>query len=173
MPALVYLGAEHGASKQEALSLEWSDIKFDADGIGTIAFFRTKNSRERTEFLMPKAKEALLRWKEHLRFMRHRKRIKVKEDRFVFCRLNGTQIKGFGKAWKHTCQIAGIVDFHFHDLRHTFCSNLIMSGAGLKETKDMIGHGDIAMTDRYSHLSGLHKKALQDQLSRRYSKVQP
>jgi len=171
MPALVYLGAEHGASKQEALSLEWTDIKFDAEGDGTITFFRTKNKRERTEFLMPRAKEALLAWKAHLEFVRHRRRIKVVDDRFVFCRQDGSPIKRFDSAWRNTCKLAGIEDFHFHDLRHTFCSNLIMSGADLKETKDMIGHKDIAMTDRYTHLSALHKKTLQDRLSERYSMV--
>ena len=89
MPALIYLGAEHGASKQEALSLEWKDIDFDYEGIGFINMFRTKNSKERTEFLMPRTRKALLGWQAHLKFMRHRKKIKVRESRFVFCRLDG------------------------------------------------------------------------------------
>jgi len=169
MPALIYLGAEHATSKQEALSLEWDKIKFDAEGCGIISLFRTKNSRERTEFLMPRTKEALLKWKAHLKFMRHRKRIKVKDDRYVFCRLDGTPIKRFDKAWRSVCKMAGFEDFHYHDLRHTFCSNLIMSGADLKETRDMIGHSDITMTDRYTHLTALHKKGLQDRLAKRYS----
>ena len=29
LPAIIYLGAEHGASKQEVLSLKWSDINFE------------------------------------------------------------------------------------------------------------------------------------------------
>ena len=169
MPALIYLGAEHGTSKQEALSLQWTDIKFDAEGIGMINLFRTKNSKERTEYLMPRTRKALLDWKTHLEYMRHRKKLKVKDSRFVFCRLNGTPIKRFDKAWRHICRLVGFEDFHYHDLRHTFCSNLIMSGAGLKETKDMIGHNDISMTDRYSHLSALHKKALQERLAERYN----
>lgn len=169
MPALIYLGAEHATSKQEALSLKWSKIKFDAEGCGIISFFRTKNGRERTEFLMPKTREALLRWKAHLEFMRHKKRIEVKETRFVFCRLDGTPIKRFDKAWRTVRTLAGFKDFHYHDLRHTFCSNLIMSGADLKETREMIGHSDLSMTDRYTHLTALHKKALQDRLSERYN----
>jgi integrase len=169
MPALIYLGAEHGASKQESLSLQWIDIQFEAEGIGLINLCRTKNGSERTEFLMPNTKKALLEWKEHLEFMRRRKKILVKDDRFVFCRLDGTQIKRFNKAWNRTCDIAGICNFHYHDLRHTLCSNLIMSGSDLKEAKDMIGHRDLQMTDRYTHLNALHKKAIQDRLADRYA----
>ncbi len=53
---------EHGASKQEALSLLWDHIDFDFEEIGLIRFFRTKNGMERTEFLMPRTKEAFLKW---------------------------------------------------------------------------------------------------------------
>jgi len=52
LPALIYLGAEHGASKQEALSLIWPDINFGYENRGMIKFFRTKNTKERTEYLM-------------------------------------------------------------------------------------------------------------------------
>jgi len=99
MPAIILLGAEHGASKQEVLSLEWSKIDFDFKGIGLINFFRTKNKKERTDFLMPRTKKALLEWKAHLEYMRHRRNIvKVLSDH-VFCHLNGTPIKCFNKAW--------------------------------------------------------------------------
>jgi site-specific recombinase XerD len=40
----------------------------------------------------------------------------------------------------------------------------------LKEVKEMIGHRDIAMTDRYSHLSLTHKMFRQDQLAEHYSR---
>jgi len=36
----------------------------------------------------------------------------------------------FDKDWRETCRMAGIVKLHFHDLRNTFCSNLLLSGAG-------------------------------------------
>jgi len=170
MPALIYLGAEHGASKQEVLSLQWPDINFQYKEVGVIRFFRTKNGNERTEFLMPRAKQALLDWKAHQEWMRKRKKIKVKKDQYVFSHLNGAPIKRFDTAWRRICELAGIANFHYHDLRHTFCSNLIMAGADLKTVKEMIGHSDIAMTDRYSHLSTLHKRAVQVQLAEHYSK---
>jgi integrase len=169
MPALIYLGAEHGASRQEALSLQWSDINFDYEGVGLIRFFRTKNGNERTEFLMPRTRQALLDWQAHQEWMRHRKKVDVKDDRYVFCRLDGEPFKRIDSAWRRICKLAGIQNFHYHDLRHTFCSNLVMSGHDLKVVKDMIGHSDIAMTDRYSHLSALHKRAVQTQLAEHYS----
>lgn len=94
MPALIYLGAEHGAARQEALSLEWPHLDFEYKGIGFIRLFRTKNGKERTDYLMPRTKQALLDWKAHLEFMRHRKKIHPVESRFVFCRLNGNQLRG-------------------------------------------------------------------------------
>lgn len=168
MPAVIYLGAEHGASKQEILSLKWRDIQFDNSSEGLIRFFRTKNKKERTEGIMPRTKEALLSWKEHLEYKRHRLNVRVIKSDNVFCRIDGTPIKCFNKAWWASLKEAGILDFHFHDLRHTFCSNLLMAGGGLKDAKEMIGHSDIAMTDRYSHLSGLHRRNLQKQLSEHY-----
>jgi site-specific recombinase XerD len=43
-----------------------------------------------------------------------------------------------------------------------------MSGADLKDAKEMIGHADIAMTDRYAHLSGIYKQSLQRKLAEHY-----
>lgn len=168
MPALIYLGAEHGASKQEALSLEWSDINFDYRGRGFIRFFRTKNARERTEYLMPRTRQALLDWRRHQQRARRRQKIETLKSDLVFCRHDGTPLKRFDNAWRSTRRIAGCQDFRFHDLRHTFCSNLLLSGSDLKDVKEMIGHSDLAMTDRYSHLTLDYKLARQERLAEHY-----
>ena len=86
----------------------------------------------------------------------------------AFADLTGTPINCFNKAWWRILKIAGIIDFHFHDLRHTFCSNLLMAGGDLKDAKEMIGHSSISMTDRYSHLSALHKQNRQKLLAQYY-----
>lgn len=52
----------------------------------------------------------------------------------------------------------GINDFHFHDLRHTFASHLVMSGIDLTTVSRLLGHKDIKMTLRYSHLAPSHIK---------------
>lgn len=38
-----------------------------------------------------------------------------------------------------------------HDLRHAFASHMLASGASLLEVKDMLGHGQIATTEKYLH----------------------
>jgi integrase len=168
MPAIIYLGAEHGASKQEILSLKWPDIDFEFGGRGLIKLYRTKNRKKRTEFLMPRTKQALLDWKSHLECQRRRAKIEQVKSVQVFCRIDGTPIKCFNKAWWHALKLSKIEDFHFHDLRHTFCSNIIMSGGDLKDAKEMIGHSDISMTDRYSHISAGHVMRRQDKLAEYY-----
>ena len=45
----------------------------------------------------------------------------------------------------------------FFDLRHTAASYLVMSGVDLPNVKDILGHREIEMTLRYSHLAPAHK----------------
>jgi integrase len=47
---------------------------------------------------------------------------------------------------------AKITGFHWHDLRHTFASRLVMNGVSLRAVQEALGHKSIAMTVRYSHL---------------------
>ena len=48
---------------------------------------------------------------------------------------------------------AGIREIRFHDLRHTFGSQLIQKGAPLVYVRDQMGHSSIRVTaDTYAHL---------------------
>jgi integrase len=53
---------------------------------------------------------------------------------------------------------AGIVNFRFHDLRHTFASQLLMKGGTLKDVQELLGHKTMTMTLRYARLTQEHKK---------------
>lgn len=51
---------------------------------------------------------------------------------------------------------AGIKDFRFHDLRHTFASWFMMNGGDLYELAKILGHSNIKMTERYAKLARQH-----------------
>jgi site-specific recombinase XerD len=51
---------------------------------------------------------------------------------------------------------AGIQDFRFHDLRHTFASRYMMKGGDLYELAKILGHSNIKMTERYAKLAKQH-----------------
>lgn len=49
----------------------------------------------------------------------------------------------------------------FHSLRHSYASNLVSSGSGLYVVSQLLGHADVTMAARYSHLeNGSLKKAV-------------
>ena len=66
----------------------------------------------------------------------------------------------FTKPWNKVLKEAEIEEFRFHDLRHTCASYLAQSGASLLEIADVLGHRQISMTARYSHLCVDHKQKL-------------
>ena len=66
--------------------------------------------------------------------------------------------KDIKKAFSAALGKSHILDFRFHDLRHTFASQLVMKSVDLATVRDLMGHKDIKMTLRYSHLSKTHLK---------------
>jgi integrase len=60
---------------------------------------------------------------------------------------------------------AGIPNFTWHDIRHTFASRLVMAGVDLRTVAELMGHKRIQMTMRYAHLAPAHKLDAVEKLS--------
>ncbi|MFP4184436.1 MAG: tyrosine-type recombinase/integrase [Halorhodospira sp.] len=55
--------------------------------------------------------------------------------------------------WNRARKDAGLPELRLHDLRHSFASLLVNSGHSLYEVQRLLGHTQIATTQRYAHLS--------------------
>ena len=60
------------------------------------------------------------------------------------------------KSFGTILEVAGIKQFRFHDLRHTFASWYMMNGGDLYELAKILGHSNIKMTERYAKLAKAH-----------------
>ena len=57
----------------------------------------------------------------------------------------------FEKAFRNALKKAGINDFRFHDLRHTFATKLAQRGIDICKISKLLGHHSVVMTQRYAH----------------------
>jgi integrase len=78
----------------------------------------------------------------------------------VFPSKNGRKMTLISNTFRHLCNNIfnqGVDDPRqrvcFHTLRHTFASWLVEAGTSLYAVKELMGHADFSMTQRYSHLS--------------------
>lgn len=68
--------------------------------------------------------------------------------------------------WFEGCvKMAGLENFTWHDLRHTFASRLAMKGVPLPEIQELLGHTTIMQTRKYAHLSPGHLRSAVDKLA--------
>jgi integrase len=91
-------------------------------------------------------------------------------DRF-FCNRRGTPYRSFRSIFERAVHNAEIMDFTFHDLRHTFASRLVMVGVDLPTVKEPLGHRDVSMTIRYTHPSNDHTQTAVGTLEQCAAKV--
>jgi len=90
----------------------------------------------------------------------------VDNDDYVFpSPVTGKRFTSIKSAWTTLMVAARIENFRFHDLRHTFASNLVMKGADLYSVKELLGHRNVETTQRYAHLAPEHKSKIVELLN--------
>ena len=74
--------------------------------------------------------------------------------------MRGKPVREIRRFWLMVQREADLPDVRIHDLRHTCASYLAQNGATLLEIGDVLGHRNLSVTKRYSHLATSHKSAL-------------
>lgn len=132
-----------GCRKGEILSLTWGNVEE-----GRIYLPMTKNGQSRSVLLNAKAREVL----EGLRSQRKEG---APDTDFVFPSRHGAakgHLHDLRKPFDRVCEAANIDGIRVHDLRHSFATFAVMSGASLYDVQKLLGHSDIGMTQRYAHM---------------------
>ena len=142
---LVLLAIITGARKGELVSLRWNTVDLERQ---TAFVSTTKNGQSK---VLPLTDSVVVELRKFVK----------QDDSLIFnSEITTDSPFCFYKQWKKALLSADIQSFRFHDLRHTTASYLAQSGASLLEIADVLGHKQIQMTKRYSHLCVDHKQKL-------------
>lgn len=130
---VVIFAIETGMRRGEILSLTWDNV----DMLKRVAhLLDTKNGEDRSVPLTLKATALLQGLPKSI-------------DGRVF----PTTAEALKLAFQRAVVRAGIIDFHFHDLRHEGVSRLFEKGLNVMEVASISGHKTLQMLKRYTHLS--------------------
>jgi site-specific recombinase XerD len=154
---IVLLDLNTGMRRGEIFNLRLRDIDLHQKLL-TVRGGGSKSGQTRIIPLNQEAFQILTAWLAERRDAR---------DDYVFASpVTGRRLTSIKSAWRGLMNLAGIKSFRFHDLRHTFASNLVMKGADLYSVKELLGHANIETTQRYAHLAPEHKSKIVELLSR-------
>ena len=143
--SLVTVAIYAGPWRGELLKLRWSDIDLD---LNIINFKQTKTNRDRAVPMEPVVRAAILSLRET-----------SGDAEYVFVNPDtGTRYTDVKKSFSAACRKAGISDFRFHDLRHTFGTRLADAGVDVVKIKELMGHASIVTTMRYIHATDQGKR---------------
>jgi integrase len=143
---IVVTALNTGMRLSELLNLEWKDIDFKNRiiRVDNKLDHHTKNYEPRSVPMNSCLYSVLQKIPRHF------------SSDYVYYKANGEKFGKIRKGFKAALKRAGIENCRFHDLRHTFASHLVMNGCDLRTVQQLLGHKDIKMTMRYSHLSREH-----------------
>jgi integrase len=88
-----------------------------------------------------------------------------KHPKYVFTYKDNPIIQCNTKAWRNALKRAGIDNFRWHDLRHTWASWHVQNGTSLQELQQLGGWSSFEIVLRYAHLSSDHLRSAADRIS--------
>jgi integrase len=143
---IVQFALATGLRQANILNLEWSEVSLTRRSVA-IPGSKMKNGLPFGAPLNPTAVSILAAQKG-------------KHPRWVFPVMRSGEygpLSGIHSAtWAAACAKAGIEDFNFHDLRHTWASWHLQNGTNLIALQELGGWKDDAMVKRYAHLAKHH-----------------
>jgi integrase len=144
MRLLVLIAVATGMRASEIFGLKWSDV-MQQEGLLAVRA-KLKGGKMRYVPLAPELAAEIRRYPAV-----------IDEDRILppekGARSGRQRVEG---SFDDLLTRAGIHDFRFHDLRHTFASWYMMNGGDLYELAKILGHSNIKMTERYAKLGRAH-----------------
>lgn len=129
-----------GLRQDELLSLTWDRVDLFRK---VIIIQESKNGKPRTIPLNQIALDILMA----------KTKVRSLISNLVFPSIVMTKInrRNLVRSFDIVKEKAGIQNFHFHDLRHTFATRLAQRGVDLYRISKLLGHQSITMTQRYAH----------------------
>lgn len=149
---IVFTALNTGLRLNEILSLTWDRVYIQNVIDPYLEIIMTKNNKNRNVPLNDDMVQLL-------------ESIKKSDSGFVFVGLQGQPLQSVRKPFETALKRAGILDFTFHGLRHTFASHFVMNGGDLLTLKEILGHSSMQMVERYAHLAQAHKRRQVNNLS--------
>lgn len=140
--ALLYTGARIG----EIVSLEWTEVAWDAQDAGIALKVRKARGPDPQPIHLPPPLVKLLK--------AHRKKLD-KDEKYLFPGEGREHLtrKAVEEVWWRIRAVAGLEDVRLHDLRHTFASVAVTAGKSLPMIGALLGHTQTQTTARYAHLA--------------------
>jgi integrase len=139
-----------GLRYSNVLKLEWSQVDLKAAHVWVAA----SNSKNGKALSIPLNAQALAVLTKQV----------GKHPTLVFTKCGKRIARANGKVWRNALKRAGITDFRWHDLRHTWASWAVQNGVTVFEIQHLGGWSSSQMVQRYAHLSSSHLAAAASKL---------